>query len=438
MRPAAALLALASTLALVVAVAPTAGRPARAASLDPVIAWNGHAAAALFNSTSAAIPGAGYTPPPGSILMAMVQLAVFDAVNAIEGGYEPYITGLASAPASASVEAAVATAAHDVLVGLQPQLPSAVSTRLDGLLATTLAGIPAGAGKAAGIAAGAGAAAAILADRANDGRWGPYRFPLGSGPGAWVPTSGVNDPFAWVAEVRPFTMRSTDQFRTAGPATLNSARYAAEFAEVRSIGAAASTTRSADQTALALYYTENPFTLYNRTFRLLAEREALSAIDAARLFALLNASGADAIIACWVDKARWSFWRPITAIREAATDGNRATAADPAWTSLVASPPYPDHPSGYNCVTGAFMRAAREAFGGDATSFDVVNAAGVRRSYERFSDVSVDTIEGRILLGIHFRAADEQGAWLGEKVAGWVAPRFLTPVNGRRVGQGGG
>ena len=204
--------------------------------------WNLHAANALINAPTAPIPGAGQTPPVSELHLAMVQGAVYDAVNAIDGGHQPYLAGLPPASPSASQEAAVATAAHDVLVGLGiglvPPLPQVVRDRLDALYADALADIPDGAAKTGGIAAGAAAAAAMLEARATDGRYVPFSFTVGDDAGQWRPTPPgfVNDPFAWVARVEPFLLQSPSQFRTKGPHALTSGAYAREYNEVKELG----------------------------------------------------------------------------------------------------------------------------------------------------------------------------------------------------------
>lgn len=403
-----------------------------------VLDWNRHAVEALMNAPGAPTPGVGQTPPVALLHMAMVQAAVFDAVNMIDGDHEPYLEGLPGASASASKSAAAATAAHHVLVGLgvppTPPLPQVVLDRLDVLYGATLAGIPDGDAKTAGVAAGVAAAEEMLEVRTGDGRYVPFLFSVGDAPGEWVPTGGVNDPFAWVAKVDPFLMKTPSQFRTDGPLNRHSLGYAREYQEVKDYGGNGTTTptlRSPEQTALANFFTANPAEMYNRAFRTIAHDEGLSLVEQARLFAMLNLAGADAIIGCWDDKAHWGFWRPITAIRQGDSDGNVHTAGDPGWVSLVPSPPYPDHPSGYNCVTGSFMHTAADFFATDDIGFDLVKITpGLPdqiRSYHRFTDVIDDTIDARIYLGIHFRAADVQGAKLGENVARWLDGRFLQP-----------
>ena len=435
--------ALASVLALVgLAVAATANLPALAATRkNMVLEWNLHAATALINPSTAATPGAGQTPPVAELHLAMVHGAVYDAVNSIHRGFKPYLTGLPSAPANASKQAAAATAAHHVLVGLSPALPDATKAWLDDRYAESMDLIDAGPASdrqiARGTRAGAAAAQKMLEVRAEDGRYGTFSLTEGTEPGQWRRTTpdAPTDPFAWVARVEPFTLTSTSQFRSAGPLALDSAQYAQEYNEVKTLGGngtTTATTRTSEQTALASFYTVNPVELFNRTFRTIAEDRGLSLVQQARLFAQLNITGADSFINCWDDKAYWSFWRPITAIRLGDTDGNDATEADEEWTSMVASPPYPDHPSGYNCITGGLMHAGRRFFDTDEVSFNVVriapDTAEVTRSYQRFTDVTRDTIDARVFLGIHFRTPDVQGVGIGQDVARWVDRHFFQKV----------
>jgi hypothetical protein len=190
--------------------------------------------------------------------------------------------------------------------------------------------------------------------------------------------------------------------------------------------------RTAEQEAVAQFYTVNPIELFNRTFRGIAEERGLTLAGEARLFAMLDLAAADAFINCWNDKAHWSNSRPITAIREGNNDGNPSTVGDPTWTPRNPTPPYPDHTSGYNCATSAFMHTAEAFFGQGKTEFDVVrivpNVADVTRNYERFTDVIDDTIDARVYQGLHFRAADVQGAEIGKDVAHWLDNHYFQPV----------
>jgi hypothetical protein len=398
--------------------------------------WNAHALAALFNSATAPIPGAGLAPTVLAINMGMVQGAVYDAVNSIDGGHEPYLAGLPPAPPTASLDAAVATAAHDVLMGIGggnvPALPQVVRDRIHALWIADLLEIPDGSSKEQGIAAGAAAAAAMLAARANDGRYGPFRFTPGTGAGEWRPTlpAFVNDPNAWVARVTPFTLESPSQFQTNGPRRLAGNAYAREYNEVKSLGAANSV-RSPEQEAVARFFNVNPTELIDRTFRGISEREGLTLVEDARLFAMMNVAAADAAINCWNDKAFFSNWRPITAIQEGANDGNPRTVGDAGWLPLEPTPPYPDHASGYNCQSGSMMNAAKLYFGTNRMDFSLVRTPGVpnvTRTYRHFTDVVGDTINARVWQGIHFRSADEQGAKIGKNVANWLNANFFQPV----------
>ena len=441
--------ALAAGAALTIAVAGVLGGAASSAQAvppdpaDAVLDWNQYAAEALINATSAPTPGAGQGPTVAIIHLAMVQGAVYDAVNSIDGGHAPYLDDIPAAPALASTPAAVATAAHHVLVGavMVPPLSAAIVTRLNGLYVDSLDAIPDGAAKTAGIAAGEAAAAKMLAERAADGRYGPFRFTCGEDAGEWRPTtslvcttpSGPSDPNAWVARVEPFVLESTSQFRSKGPHDMKSGAYAKEYNEVKELGAVGSQ-RTPEQNALAGFFTNttSPPEMYNRTFRTVAAGEGLTLVEQARLFAMLNMAGADALINCWDDKAHWSFWRPVTAIRAGDEDGNPKTDGDPTWTPLSGNPPYPDHPSGYNCITGAFFHTAAAFLGKKPLAFDMVRIVAGEpnqtRSYTQFTDVIDDTIDARVYIGIHFRAPDVQGAEIGKDVSRWLVQNYFEPV----------
>ena len=256
-----------------------------------------------------------------------------------------------AAPPGASIDAAVATAAHHVLIQVIPLVaPLTDATIRDAILArvqtqyeTELAAISPGAAKSHGETAGAAAAAAMLENREGDGQYPttPFMFTQGTGIGEWRPTNGASDPFAWVAHVRPFTLRSTSQFRTAGPPAVTSSQYATEYAEVKALGAATGSTRTPEQTALATFYIPNPVEIFNRTFRTISTSMSLGVADQARLYAMLNLAGADALINCWDDKEFWHFWRPVTAIQSGADDGNSATDGDTAWAPFISTFPGP-------------------------------------------------------------------------------------------------
>ena len=418
--------------------------PAYAAENDAVRVWNERAAVTLVNGNTAATPGAMFPPPVAFIHLAIVQAAVYDAVNAIKGGHHPYLKGLKAAT-SASKDAAASTAAHHVLIGLVNQAPltatltaevkSAIKARLDAEYASSLAEIPAGQAKVKGIEVGAAAAAAMLAHRAGDGRFGAPGFPVGSDPGEWRPISTAptaNDPNGWVRNVKPFTLPSPEYFHTSGPPLpLTGAQYATEFNEVKSLGRATGSTRTAAQTELAYFTAAHPVPMLYAAMRQVAASKGLTISEQARFHAMTSITAADSLINCWAEKPHWGFWRPTTAIQLADTDGNDATEADTGWTSLLNLPPYPDEPSGANCVFSGFMNAAKAFFGSDSAEFDIISVGlgpgtgtGSTRHYNRFTDVIPDVIEARIYGGLHFRTADENGAILGRKVAEYVDANF--------------
>jgi hypothetical protein len=397
------------TLAGTALIALSPSAPARA---DTVPDWNKHAVDALVGT-------AGQSPTVSTVHLAMVQGAVYDAVNSIEKSHEPLVVTV-RARRWYSRDAAAATAAYRVLLALVP----AQQITLGPLYDTSLASIPAGEAKQGGIAVGEIAAAAMLTARTNDGRFSSYRFPAPATPqdpwpvGQWrpVPTLFGNDAFAWIKDVRPFLIRDPAGYASEGPDALTSKRYTREFNEVKTIGSSTSTTRTADQTDQARFWAEGP-QIWTRAARQLAIERHLSASDGARMFAMLYTTGADALISTWVGKARWLFWRPITAIREADRDGNPGTAAQSDWVPLINTPPYPDQPSGLSAVSAAMAEALTNAFG-YRVRFSVTSMnSNTTRSFRSFSQAVDEVVDARVYSGIHFRKADDDGAALGRTVA---------------------
>ncbi|MDF2752837.1 MAG: phosphoesterase, PA-phosphatase-like protein [Gaiellaceae bacterium] len=406
---------LAAALAAVAALtAPAVG------SADTVTQWNQNAANALYVTAA--------QPPNVSVLhMAMVQGAVYDAVNAIDGGRAGYLLTSRVATPTDSKDAAAATAAYKVLVSIVPiQQPA-----LQALYNASLAGIPDGTAKTRGIAVGDAAAAAMIAARTADGRFGTPGFLTGTTPGAWRPVLPAfgNDPNAWTKDVKPFLLERASQFRSSGPYDLDSRKYARDFAEVKAMGSASSTTRTADQTQAALYWAENPPRTWNRIFNSLSMARGLSLSDNARLFAELYLTAADALIAMWDEKAHYSFWRPITAIREAHTDGNDATSRDENWLPLVANPPYPEHPSGHLGLSGSICKTLQQFFGTDKLEWSDTNVAGRTRSYSRVSDAVEEIVDLRVWSGLHFRKADEDAERIGRRIAKYRATHYFERLH---------
>jgi hypothetical protein len=423
------------------------GQPVENAAIE----WNAIASTAIMTT-------AGQPPHAAVLSLAMVQGAVYDTVNAIDGGYKPYLVAPPAAPGD-SKEAAAATAAFRVLVGFldgerEPPLVGLVPAQrstLQPLYEASLATVPDGPPKAGGIAVGEAAAAAMLTARENDGRGGDFQFVPGTDPGEWRlgppqgPTGIVaRDPAPWVGFVKPFLVPDVEMLRSDGPNALTSAAYAKDFNEVKKLGSLTSTKRTADQTAAAIFWQDSGPAIWNRVYRALATSRGLDIVDSARLFAMTNLAAADGSIGCWNDKAYWNFWRPITAIREAASDGNRATKADPNWLPLfdpsvpVSGPPlvtpgFPDHPAGHTCISGATVHALRAFFGTGKVSFTAVSnkcspAPCPARSFDRFSDALKEIIDARVTGGIHFRTADVQGAVLGKKVVHHMKKHYFQPT----------
>jgi hypothetical protein len=422
----------ATFVAAVAAVGLIAPGPATAATppADVLVEWNAIATGAITGT-------AGQGPTVAFLHLAMVQGAVYDAVNGIDGGHAPYLRVPPAADQSDSMEAAAVTAAHDVLVGLfstPPMTNSTVVATLDAQYAISLAAIGS-AGKAGGIVVGQQAAARMLQERTGDGRF-PVGYPApaeGFGPGEWrrTPPSNAFEPAPWVGDVEPFFLASAAALRSNGPNALSSDAYAADFKEVKRYGRIHSTVRTDDQTFAALFWQANGAVLYNSAFRDITDRRNLDIVEAARLFAMGDLAGADGAIACWDDKYRHDFWRPLTAIHEAASDGNPATVADTTWAPLLPTPPFPEHPSGHGCISGAVVRTLQRFFGTDQVAFTATGTLnGVTRSktFGRLSVAIREVIDARVWVGFHFRTADVQGRVLGNKVAHALVTGYFAPV----------
>ena len=439
------------------ALSPTGTAPARSAPPPPsstseatgnaVTAWN-----QIAVDTLAGLPGpAGGAPSAAPVHVAMVQGAVYDAVNAIgPKRYQPYLLNRRF-PAHASKDAAIATAAHGMLhyiVSTVPNLPAETRATLQDSLAAqyadSLAAIRNGWTKWKGIAAGRAAVRAMIAARHDDGRFGPSQWVPNDAPGHWSPlvdpTTGlpILDPTPWVGGVEPFVLRTSSQFRTRGPNSLSSNVWAREFNEVKDLGAANSTTRTTEQTCIARWWQSQPMVSWNEVARALIVHEGLGRTDSARVLAMQNLSAADASINCWNDKYHWDFWRPWNAIRRAAEDGNPATAPDPGWTALITAP-YPEHPSGHLCLDGANTRILKKFFGNVIDGGYQITSRSTFlgptdpkiRSFGSFSQAIDEIVEARIWAGLHYRTADLQGLGLGLKVARYTASNALQPVGHR-------
>jgi hypothetical protein len=397
-------------------------------------------------TTLTGLPGpAGGAPPASQIHMAMVQGAVYDAVNAITPKHHrPYLLDRRFGN-TASDDAAVATAAYLVLKNIVESIPQSITfpTRAS-LLASLETDYNAARGaisdspfKDKGIEAGSAAAAAMIEARMNDGRFGPSQFVPNLNPGYWDPVAPngatVLDPTGWVGGVTPFLLESSSQFRSAGPLALDSAAYAADVNEVKALGGAASSVRTPDQTYIARWWASNPMGLWNGVARQLIDRYDLDVADSARLLAMENLVAADSSISTWNDKYYFSFWRPFQAIRRAADDGNPATSPDPTWTPLL-SAPYPEHPSGHLGLDSSHTAVLRMFFGNaPAGGYSITSAAAspggpATRYFNSFSQAVNEVVEARIWAGLHFRTADVQAVELGENVASYAAASYFAAV----------
>ncbi|MBE2319570.1 vanadium-dependent haloperoxidase [Solirubrobacter sp. CPCC 204708] len=383
-----------------------------AARADTVTDWN-------VNAVSALVGTAAQSPTVSTVHLSMVHGAVFDAVNSIDGRYEPYVVDV-RARDWYSRDAAAATAAYKVLLALVPAQAPTLGAQYE----ASMGAIPAGPARDGGARVGAIAAAAMLQDRDGDGRYGTYRFPApasSSDPwpvGQWRPVLPAfgNDPGAWVKDVRPFLVEDPKRFARSAPHPLTSRAYARELAEVKAVGALDSTVRTADQTDQARFWAEGPQP-FTRAARVLAAERRLRDVDTARMFAMLYMTAADTAIATWNGKAKYTFWRPITAIRGAADDGNAMTEPDAGWLPLINTPAYPEHPSGLSSLGAAMAVSLERVFGHRARFTMNSTTSGTTRDYRGFAQAVDEIVDARVFSGIHFRKADEDGAQIGVEVA---------------------
>jgi len=419
------------------------------AGANPVNDWNAVAGAAA----RAGCLSPTNDPLHEARMYAIAHIAVHDALNAIDRRYEPYAYD-ALAPAGASAEAAVASAAHAALVATLADLPAELfppTCRADGTkevdraFETALSAIPDGPAKTQGIAVGEAAAVAIVAlrsdDHANDAPLADVDYPQGTAPGEYRFTPGT--PFAFAPKwgsVTPFALADSWQFAGGPPYRLTSKRYAEDFNEVKRLGALQGSARTAEQTQVAMFWLESSPLAWNRLARTLASDRGLDTWESARLFALLNIGMTDGYIGTFQEKYEYNFWRPVTAIHEAATDGNRRTAPDPNWQPLVTTPPIPDHDSGHAVEGGVAAAILRRVFGTDRIEFDVCSltldagqtcddTSPVLRHFTRISDAAAENGESRILVGFHFRHAVVDGIAHGKHIGTWTVRTVMRPVD---------
>lgn len=389
---------------------------------DVVLDWNGILLNAIYEDKT--------TPPVASRNMAITQTAVFDAINSITGTYKNYhFTG--TAPTIVSAEAAAASAAHQVLINLYPGQKS----YFDNALTASLAEITDGTAEDNGVTFGRTVADDILTFRSGDGSSNTITYTPGTNPGQWQPTSpGFASALLpqW-GQVTPFALTSGDQFRPDGTPALNSADYTTEFNQVKDLGSKNSTTRTAEQTQIARFWADGSGTFtppghWNQIAQNVTAEKGNSLVDNARVFALLNISLADAGIAAWDAKYTYNFWRPITAIQNADSDGNANTIADATWTPLLTTPPFPEYISGHSTFSGAAETILTGLLGNNVNfTTNSLGTPGIYRTFSNFTNAANEAGVSRIYGGIHFNSANVEGLATGRSVGNFVLDNLLAP-----------
>jgi len=397
---------------LVVAAALLAGPMVQA---DVVTDWN---------VTAGDIAVAAKLPPPAYRVMAMVQSAVYEAVNAITKRYPPDRVKLDVAP-GASVDAAIAAANRATLLKLVPSQQAAI----DSAYQTALSAIADGPAKTAGIEVGDKAAAAILALRADDGAAAPETYRPRTTPGVYVPTVIPAVP-QW-PQRKPWVMASADQFRPGPPPNLTSDLWARDYNEIKAIGAKNSTRRTTEQTDIARFWEATMPPVYFPVVRSVANAPGRESTQNARLLAVAAQTIDDAVIAVMDAKYHYNFWRPITAIRNGDTDGNDATERDASWVPFIDTPMHPEYPCAHCIVSAAVGAVLQAEIGMGPTpklSTTSPTAPGVVRSWTQISDFVQEVANARIYDGVHYRNSTEVGTAMGQKIGELAATKYLRPL----------
>ncbi len=430
-----------------IAIALVAGTAIVSAAVNPVNNWNSIAVQATLT--------AGENAVVQSRTLAIVHVAIYDALNTIDSRSERYAFK-GEMRRGASMEAAIAVAAHDALVGAiavgnvafpgfgTPATQALAVAQIDAERDAELAAVANGFRKIQGIAIGQAAAAAILLLRSIDHSTTLVTYTPGTQPGDWQPTPNPIpfDPPApadllpaalpgW-GDVSPFVLRRSTQYEPDGPPRLSGKRYARDYNEVKAIGEKNSTVRTAEQTSIARFWYENTGASWSRIAQVVAQSHGLDLWDTARLLALVNIAVADGFIGGFETKYDFNFWRPVTAIRAGDTDGNDDTIADPAWSSLLNTPAVPDYTSTHSVTSAAAGEVLRRFFHRDDVPFTTTSGvpfAGLTRSFTSFSQAAAEVGESRIYAGIHFRSAVEDGLKEGEKIGHFIFAHALQPLN---------
>lgn len=379
---------------------------------DPILYWN--------NQAQALLPGA---TPAQSRGLAMVNIAMHDAVNATTGSQDRYyLSGVVNSGGDTRV--AASQAARDVLVALDP----AKVAQYDAALAAYIGPIASSAAKTNGSATGAAYAGAMLANRTGDGSAASVTYTTTGLPGDWRPTTGNTVGTPQWGDVTPFLMTSPDQFRPGAPPALGSVQYATDYNEVKAIGAVGSLIRTGDQGDSAQFWASgNASQAWIRIGLALSEDDGLSTLENARTFALLSSVMADSQISGFDSKYEYRLWRPITAIQLGDTDGNALTLGDAGWSSLVSAPPFPGHVSTHSVLSQAAATSLASIFGND-DAFCITLAFG-EQCFDNVGDAAIDASSSRIWGGIHFRFETDAGLVLGQQLGNYaVANRFFAVV----------
>jgi hypothetical protein len=395
-----------------------------AQQVNPVVQWN-RALLVIVRT-----PGAQSPTVHPTRSFAIMHAAIYDAVNAIDRKHRPYLVRLPSVPRDASQEAAAAAAAHEVLVALYP----AFKTTLDAQLQQSLAHIPDGNGKAEGVLIGQDVADRILAARSKDGSDAPpIPYVFGAAPGDYQstpPNFAPQPQFTNWSHVTPFALDRANQFRPGPPPALASDAYGDAFNQIKSLGIANSTTATADEALTGRFWNGAIQNYWNEIAQTLSQARGLSTAQNARLFALLNLSFADDVIAFYDAKYTYNFWRPVTAIRAADPGINPETVADPNWLPEVGkTAPDPSYPGAHAVISASAAEVLISFFERDHAEFNVTSEVlpGVQRSFTSISAAAEEATLSRIFGGQHFRTDLTTGQRLGREVADFVVDNFLAP-----------
>lgn len=390
-----------------------------ASSQNVVVQWDAIASTTIISNAKEASVASG-------VWLAYVHLAVFDAVNAIDHRYQPYLF-TANPPAGANHEAAAVAAAHRVLVAYFPTQQSALDTQYAASIAA-ISDRPANI--SAGVALGEASAQTLITARANDGLLANVTYTPPTGPGFWQPTPPAFGPplTPWLGQMVPFTMTNASQFfPDEGPNALDSQQWIDDYNQVKTLGAINSTVRTPEQTEIGLFWTEHTGKQYARAFQNLATQQGLGTLDTARLMAMLWAGYADAGIGCWNAKFTFSFWRPVTAIQ--AGGGNPALVADPTWLPLANTPSHPEYPAAHGCATGAVSTILAGYFGSPKLTFSVDSQVTNTTHIFTSTTALMDQVEkARIYAGFHYHHSVIEGKVLGTRVAHQLLEHYFTQV----------